>query len=306
VSAEIQEALGTTRPPRGTRWRLAAVPGLVWLVLFVVVPAYAVVAVAMGRVDFLLQPVPAWNPLDWNVGYVADAFSEVVPGGVYWPALRNTLVYVGAALALSIAIGYPVAYYLARHAKRTKGLLLALLIVPFWVSYLMRMLAWLGLLAPDGYVNRFLELFGIDNPPEWLSGNPYSVIIALVYGYLPFFILPVYAGLDRIDQRLIEASRDLGATPARTFLTVTLPLSWPSLLAGGALIVLPMFGDYYTNDLISGSPSTNMLGNSVNLLVQGGPQKNFGAAMVLVMMTILAIGMVYYLWATNRAERRLA
>ncbi len=100
--------------------------------------------------------------------------------------------------------------------------------------------------------------------------------------------------------RLLEAARDLGASRPRTFLRVTLPLSWPSILAGTVLIVLPMFGDYYTNDLISGSPHTNMLGNSVNLLVQGGSQKNLGAALVLVLMTILAIGMLYYLWETSR------
>jgi putrescine transport system permease protein len=287
-------------------WRALAAPGVLWLVLFVVVPAYAVLAVAMGEIDTLLQPVPIWNPLDWNVGFVKEAFSSVVPGGTYWPATRNTILYVAATIALCFAIGYPVAYYIARHAKRSKGLLLLLIFVPFWVSYLMRMLAWIGLLAPDGYVNQFLGDVGIANPPEWLNGNPYSVIAALTYGYIPYFILPVYAGLDRIDGSLLEGARDLGASAWRTFLRVTLPLSWPSILAGTILIMLPMFGDYYTNDLISGSPSTNMLGNSVNLLVQGGPQKNLGAAMVLVLMTLLAVGMVYYLWEIARQERKRA
>ena len=286
-------------------WRSLSVPGVVWLVLFVVVPAYAVLAVAMGKIDTLLQPVPVWNPIDWNVGFVKEAFSSVVPGGTYWSATRNTLVYVGATVALCFAIGYPVAYYIARYADRTKALLLVLIFLPFWVSYLMRMLAWIGLLAPDGYVNVVLGWVGIGHT-DWLDGNPFSVIAALTYGYIPYFILPVYAGLDRIDRRLLEASRDLGASPIRTFARVTLPLSWPSILAGTVLIVLPMFGDYYTNDLISGSPHTNMLGNSVNLLVQGGSQKNLGAAMVLVLMTVLAVGMLYYLWETNRQARRTA
>jgi len=284
-------------------WRGLAIPGVVWLLLFVVVPAYAVVAVAFGKIDTLLQPVPVWNPLDWNVGFVKEAFSGVIPGGTYWSATRNTLLYVGTTVALCFAIGYPVAYYVARLSGRTKGLLLLLIFLPFWVSYLMRMLAWIGLLAPNGYVNEVLGFLGIGHT-DWLDGNPFSVIAALTYGYIPYFILPVYAGLDRIDMRLIEAARDLGASRIRTFLRVTLPLSWPSILAGTVLIVLPMFGDYYTNDLISGSPNTNMLGNSVNLLVQGGSQKNLGAAMVLVLMTILAIGMLYYLWETNRQARR--
>jgi ABC-type spermidine/putrescine transport system permease subunit I len=289
----------------GAIWRNFSIPGVVWLILFVVIPAYAVLAVAMGQIDALLQPVPQWNPIHWNVGFVKEAFTSVVPGGTYWPATRNTLVYVLATVVLCFAIGYPVAYYVARHAGRSKGLLLLLIFLPFWVSYLMRMLAWIGLLAPDGYINVMLGWFGIGHT-EWLSGNAYSVIAALTYGYIPYFILPVYAGLDRIDQRLLEASRDLGANPVRSFLRVTLPLSWPSILAGSVLIVLPMFGDYYTNDLISGSPHTNMLGNSVNLLVQGGSQKNLGAALVLVLMTILAIGMLYYLWETKRQQEKLA
>lgn len=287
-------------------WRSFALPGVVWLVLFVLVPLYAVLAVATGQVNLLNQPVPAWNPLSWNVGYLSQAFGGSLPGGQYWPAVRNTLLYVSASLVLCFAIGYPTAYYIARHARRTKALLLGLLVAPLFISYLLRMLAWIGLLASDGYVDQVLQAIGIAHPPDWLDGNPWSVILALTYGYIPYFILPVYAGLDRIDRSLIEAARDLGATPVRTFLHVVLPLSKPSLLAGGALVVLPMFGDYYTNDLISASPRTNMLGNQINLFLQGGPQQNLGASMVLVMMTVLAVAMLYYVYATAREQRRLA
>jgi ABC-type spermidine/putrescine transport system permease subunit I len=295
----------TTADNRGY-WRAFALPGVGWLVLFVVVPAYALLAIAMGHVNFLLQPVPAWNPANWNPGFLSKAFSGSLPGGEYWPAVRNTLVYVGVSLALCFAIGYPVAYYVARHAKRSKGLLIMLLVIPFWVSYLLRMLAWIGLLSPDGYVNQIMQTFGIAHPPNWLNGNAYSVILALVYGYIPYFILPVFAGLDRIDRSQIEAARDLGATPFGAFMKVTLPLSRPSILAGCALVALPMFGDYYTNDLISASPHTNMLGNEINLFVQGGSEQNLGASLVLVLMAILAVGMGYYLFSTARDARRMA
>jgi putrescine transport system permease protein len=291
---------------RSGYWRSFALPGVLWLFLFVVVPAYALLAIAFGRVDFLFQPVPYWNPLHWNPGYVSQAFSGALPGGEYWPAVRNTLVYVAVSLSLCFLIGYPVAYYVARHAKRTKTLLIVLLVIPFWVSYLLRMLAWIGLLSPDGYVNQIMSWVGITHPPDWLNGNAYSVILALVYGYIPYFILPVFAGLDRIDRSQIEAARDLGATPFQAFMKVTLPLSRPSILAGAALVMLPMFGDYYTNDLISGSPHTNMLGNEINLFVQGGSQKNLGAALVLVLMVIMAVGMAYYLFQTARDTRNLA
>ncbi len=285
-------------------WRNFTFPGVAWLVLFVVVPAYAVVAIAMGRESFLYQPLPAWNPLHWNPGYLSEAFSGSVPGGEFWPAVRNTIVYVCVSLLLCFAIGYPVAYYVARHAKRTKTLLIVLLVIPFWVSYLLRMLAWIGLLAPDGYVNQIMQAIGISNPPDWLDGNAYSVILALLYGYIPYFILPVFAGLDRIDGSQIEAARDLGATPFSAFMKVTLPLSRPFILAGSALVALPMFGDYYTNDLISASPRTNMLGNEINLFFQGGTEKNLGASLVIVLMTILGFGMAYYLFQTLRDARR--
>jgi len=281
-------------------WRALALPGLGWLCLFAVVPVYVLVAVAMGRIDELFQPVPAWLPGTWNAGFLNKALSGALPGGEYWSTVRNTLVYVAAALALCVAVGYPVAYYLARHVRRTKALLLVLLVLPFWVSYLMRMLAWVGLLSTDGYVNRLLQAVGVARPPDWLGGHPLSLIAALAYGYLPFFILPLYAGLDRIDRRVLDAARDLGASPRGAFLRVTLPLSAPALLGGGALVVLPMFGDFYTNDLISGSPRTTMLGNQVNLFILGGPQKNLGAALVIVMMVILLIGMAAYVYASTR------
>ena len=289
-----------------SQWRAFALPGVVWLLLFTVVPAYALLAMAFGRENFLLQPLPAWNPGTWNVGYLLKSISGSLPGGEFWPSVRNTLVYVAASLGLCFVIGYPVAYYVARHARRTKALLIVLLVIPFWVSYLLRMLAWIGLLSSDGYVNKLLIDIGIAHPPNWLNGNAYSVILALVYGYIPYFILPVFAGLDRIDRHQIEAARDLGCTPFRAFLHVTLPLSRPSLLAGSALVVLPMFGDYYTNDLISASPHTNMLGNEINLFVQGGPQKNLGASLVAVLMAILMVGMTYYVIQTARDARRLA
>ena len=211
--------------------------------------------------------------------------------------------YVAISLAGCLLIGYPVAYYLARHARRTKGILLVLLIVPFWVSYLMRMLAWIGLLLPDGLVNRSLIHLGvISQPVGWLDGRPTSVILALIYGYVPYLILPLYAVLDRIDRSVLEAGRDLGASPIRTFFHVTLPLSRNGILAASVLITLPMFGDYYTNDVISGSPHTSMIGNQINLYFQGGTQKTVGACLVIVLSVFLALLMSYYLWATVRAS----
>jgi spermidine/putrescine transport system permease protein len=162
-------------------------------------------------------------------------------------------------------------------------------------------------LQDDGYVNDLLlALRVVPDPVRWLSGNPYTVIIALVYGYLPFFIVPLYATLDRIDARLLDASRDLGVGAARTFLHVTLPLSRPGLITATVVTALPMFGDYYTNSLVSGSPTTSMVANEIEFYLLGGSRKQIGASLVLLLSGLLLILMAYYLVSTHRAERASA
>jgi putrescine transport system permease protein len=290
-------------------WTALAAPGMLWLGLFFLVAFYAVVAVGLGNVTELYQPVPHWNPFGWNVGYVWRALQDVLPGGRSWDVFHRTLVYVVVAVVLSLAIGYPVAYYVSRHAGRWKAPLLVLLVLPFWISYLMRMFAWTNLLDSGGYVARALDALSIDTLLEkvgllsggdWLGGQPIAVIMGLVYGYVPYLIIPLYAALDRIDQRLIEAARDLGAPPAQAFRRVVLPLSKAGTLGAVVLIALPMFGDYYTPDLMSGSPKTAMLGNAINGYVQGGPDKALGAALTLLLSAFLLVFMLYYLRTLRR------
>ena len=286
-------------------WPAFALTGVVWLVVLFLVPLYAVIGVAFGTVDpIFFNPEPAWNPLEWNVGYLNEVLGRLVPGEDLWTVALRTIQYVAISVALCIAIGYPVAYYIARHAGRWKTLLLILLILPFWVSYLMRMLAWVNLLADDGYVNRFLIWAHVLSEPRgWLDGQASSVILALTYGYIPFFILPLFAALDRIDRSHLEAARDLGASRFRTFLHVTLPLSKIGILGGCVLIALPMFGDYYTPDIISGSPRTSMIGNQIDLYFYGGPQPTVGAALTVVLSGFLVVVMAYYLVTVSRAQR---
>jgi spermidine/putrescine transport system permease protein len=293
-------------------WRVLAVPGVVWLSLFFLVAMYAVLSVALGNQDTLNQPVPYWNPLDWNVGYLLETLRNIWHGGPFLKVFLRTVAFVAVAMGLSLLIGYPVAYYAARHASRWRGLVLLLLVLPFWINYLMRMLAWINLLSPGGWGTRFLHDFGIEALFEklgllsqdggWLDGQSSSVVIALVYGYIPFLILPLYAALDRIDQRHIEAARDLGASPFAAFRRVTLPLSIPGILAGTVLIALPMFGDYYTQDLISASPRTNMIGNQIDEFARQGSQKTVGAVLTMLLALVLLVLMFYYLRTTRRAD----
>ena len=292
-------------------WRFLALPGVAWLSLFFLVAFYAVLCVAFGNQNTLNEPVPIWNPLDWNVGYVLEVLENIRDGGQYLTVFLRTFAFVGIAIALALLVGYPVAYFAARHAGKWRGLILLLLVLPWWINYLMRMLAWINLLSADGWGTKVLHYTSIDqlfialglleNEGGWLEGQPSTVVIALVYGYIPFLILPLYAALDRIDQRHIEAARDLGASTFQAFRRVTLPQSMPGILAGVVLIALPMFGDYYTNDLVSNSPKTSMIGNQIDQATRQGSQKTIGAVLTIVLAAVLLVFMLYYLRATRRA-----
>ncbi len=282
-------------------WAALAAPGAFWLLFFFAVPFYAVACVAFGTVDPIFRDaIPQWNPLNWSFGEFNAVFSSVTSGplrGVF----ARTIVYVISAMIISFAIGFPVAYYLARHAGKRRMLLLLLIIAPFWVNYLMRMLAWVNLLSPSGLFSRFVGIFGVQY--NWLDGSPITVILGLVYGYIPFLILPLYATLERLDWRLVEAARDLGATSRQAFRVVTVPMAKAGVAAAAILIALPMFGDYYTNDLLSRSPKTEMLGNQIDYYINSSSQPQRGAILVIMLSTLLLVALSWYLRSTSRVGK---
>jgi spermidine/putrescine transport system permease protein len=281
-------------------WPLLAVPGTVWLLVLFVAPMYVVLAVLFGGVDPILrQPVPVWNPLAWDFSQFTYVLEHIAgPDGFFGPALVRTAVYVLVASVLCLLVGYPVAYYTARFAGRWRGLLLTLLIAPFWISYMMRMLAWVNLLQNDGLVNRVLTLGGLfDTRVSWLSGNPTTVVLGLVYGYVPYMVLPLFAGLDRIPAAMQEAARDLGAGRFETFRRVTWPMSRQAVVVSLLVTTLPMLGDYYTNDLLSASPGTSMVGNLINNSVLTPGQTGQAGAFVMLGLLASAVPMLVYVRA---------
>jgi len=285
-------------------WIALAAPGIIWLIVLFIVPFYAVLAIAMGKLDQLFEsPVAVWNPLQWSSSNVIDVARDLVGSASFaGPIVIRTIVYVAVGSLLCLAIGYPAAYFVARFAGRRKGLFLVLLIAPFWISYMMRMLAWVDLLQTNGYANKALGWFGI-SPVNWLGGKPVTVILGLVYGYIPYLILVLYAGLDRIDPALIEAGRDLGLGRIRTFVRITLPLSRQPILTGLLITVLPMIGDYYTNQLLSGAASTSMIGNLIEGQLGTPGLEGQGAVLSLLLLLVLLIPMIYYVVATNRSSQ---
>jgi ABC-type spermidine/putrescine transport system permease subunit I len=289
--------------PRGF-WPSFAGPGGIWIAIFFVIPFYLVFAVAFGTTDLFGNPFPIYQPWYWSTQVFAETMSRVCcgSGAFYVPAYVRTISYAAFATLLCLIIGYAVAYFVARYGGRRKVLYLMLLVAPFWISYLMRMYAWQSLLTEDGYVNKvFMFLHVIATPVNWQEGKPITVILGLVYGYIPYMILPLYAGLDRIDGAMLEAGRDLGAGPVRTFFRVTLPLSRPAILAGIVIVGLPMFGDYYTNNMLSNSPRTTMIGNLIDNALSNPRGSTEAASLVITLLVILLIPLLYYVRSTRVA-----
>jgi ABC-type spermidine/putrescine transport system permease subunit I len=289
-------------------WIALAAPGILWLILLFIVPFYAVLGIAEGQLNRLTEsPIAQYNPLHWSSSNVINVWHDLIGATSFaGPIVVRTIVYVAVASVLSLVLGYPAAYFVARFAGRRKGLFLVLLIAPFWISYMMRMLAWIDLLQVNGYVNKslsFLHITSSASPIDWLGGKPLTVILGLVYGYIPYLILVLYAGLDRIDPSLIEAGRDLGLGRARTFIRVTLPLSRQPILTGMLITVLPMLGDYYTNQLLSGAPNTSMIGNLIEGQLGTPGLQGQGAVLSLLLLLVLIVPMIYYVVATNRTSR---
>jgi ABC-type spermidine/putrescine transport system permease subunit I len=303
---------GPRRPDRAAKpyqpnkwfWMLIAAPGMIWLLVLFVIPFYAVLAIGEGKLNVRTEsPIAVYNPFTWSSANLSNVVHDVFGKASFvLPIVWTTIWYVAVASALSLLIGYPAAYFVARFAGRRKGFFLVLLVAPFWISYMMRMLAWIDLLQTNGYLNKALSFIGLGSP-NWLGGHPYTVILGLVYGYIPYLILVLYAGLDRIDPSLLEAGRDLGLGRLATFWRVTLPLSRQPILTGMLITVLPMLGDYFTNQLLSGSPHTSMIGNVIDGQLTTPYAAGQGAILSLAVLAVLIVPMIYYVVQTNRASQ---
>jgi len=296
----------STRAQRLT-WPILGLPAIAWMFLFLLIPFYVLLCTAFGSVDPLFQTsIPTWNPLEWRFTQVLIVYDRLFgPENFYLPAVLRTISFVSIAVVISLIIAFPIAYFTAKYAGRYKALVLTLLVAPFFISYMMRMLAWVNLLQRDGIVNNVISLGGL-LPVEvnWLSGKSYTVVMGLIYGYVPYMILPLFAALDRISPSLLEAARDLGAGGFDVFKRVIFPLSIPGIAAGTLLIALPMMGDYFTTDLLSGSPETSMIGNLINTSILAPGQSGQAAALILVLLVVLAAPMIWYTRSTVSAEAR--
>jgi len=263
---------------------LLLLPAGLWLILFFAVPAVQLFFTSLYDRSGSLQ-----------TGYVMAWAFENYPDAldVYSTQLIRSFGYAGIATLLGILLGYPLAYAIAQKAGRWKNLLLVCVVAPMFTSFLVRTLAWKTILSDNGWLVSVLRDVGILGDNGRLLATPAAVILGLTYNFLPFLVLPLYASLERLDPRLLEASRDLYASPMRTFFKVTLPLSLPGLVAGTLLFFIPAAGDYINAELL-GTPNTYMVGNVIDsafLVRLDYPQ---GAALsFLLMAAILILVFVY-------------
>jgi putrescine transport system permease protein len=233
-----------------------------WLSLFALLPLAIVLKISFAE---SVLGIPPYGPLiDTSDGTPSLAatlenYERLLTDSLYGRAYLSSIYYAAGTAALCLLLGYPMAYAVARAPKAWRVTLLMMVILPFWTSFLLRVYAWIGLLKGNGFINNALAWLGLVSEPLPLLNNSFSVFVGLVYGYLPFMVLPLYAQLEKLDPALLEAAADLGARPWRAFLSVTLPLSLPGVAAGSLLVFIPAVGEFVIPELLGG-PDTLMIG----------------------------------------------
>lgn len=248
----------------GQRGLLVAALPYLWLLAFFLLPFAIVLRIALSDAATDLPPYAPHFPgfdgwRDFLAGLDLENFRLLGDDPLYWQSYLSSLRIAGLTTLVALAIGYPLAYAMALAPQRWQGALIVLVILPFWTSFLIRVYAWIGILRPDGLLDMALMGVGLTSEPLRLLNTDAAVLIGMVYSYLPFMVLPLYATLQKLDGTLLEAAADLGAPPLKAFLTVTLPLSLPGILAGSTLVFIPAIGEFVIPDLLGG-PDTLMVG----------------------------------------------
>ncbi len=267
-------------------------PGMLWLALFYLAPLFTLLRLSLST---LPSRFAVEAEFDWNFDNYVDAFTD------FAPQFQRAFMYAGIATVLTIAIGYPLAYVIAFRGGKYRTLLLGLVVIPFFTSYLIRTIAWRSLLSDQGMIVDGIQAFRLDWVLETLGimddgrliNTPAAVIFGLTYNFLPFMILPIYVSLEKIDIRLLDAAKDLYSTSTSAFAKIVVPLSLPGIFAGTLLTFIPAAGDF-VNSLYLGSPNTTMIGNSIQdqFLVQNNVP--LASAMSFVLMFIITVFVLIY------------
>jgi putrescine transport system permease protein len=287
--------------------RIASISPYLWLVLFFLVPFAFVLKISLSQTAIAKPPyLPLFDPTQGFAALKAafaalslDNFRLLVADDLYVLAYLRSLVVAAVSTSILLVIGYPIAYGMARLPQRWQSVAMMLVIVPFWTSFLIRVYAWINILQHDGLLNNvLLALHLISAPLVWLSTDS-AMYVGLVYSYLPFMILPLYATLSRMDPALLEAASDLGASPRQAFWLVTFPLSLPGVAAGVLLCFIPIVGEFVTPDLLAGSDSL-MIGQTLWLEFFTNKDWPVASAAAVLLLALLLVPLTLY----DRLQRR--
>jgi len=287
ISAAAADNLGASaykRRPSWVAWLVFA-PLAAWLILFVIVPTLTLVALSfgeqrgLGTVEFTFTLENYQRAFNWTWLKV------------FWTSIWYALLTTG----ICMVIGYPVAYYIGRSPENMRNMLLTLVMIPFWTSFLIRTYAWITILSKEGLINSFLVAARIVPEPITILYTPFAAILGLVYNYLPFMILPIYTSVERLDNAMIEAAYDLGARPVRAFSQIIIPLTSPGIIAGALLVFVPSIAMFaITNLMGGGDPPT--IGEVIYKQFTSGRAQPFGAALG----TLLLLIFIFTLWIGRR------
>jgi spermidine/putrescine transport system permease protein len=270
---------------KGWNLRLAGLlaPVTLWLGLFFLVPLLLILAYSFGT-----SGVYGGITLGFNPGNYLKVFDPL-----YLEIVVRTFIIAGINTLICLLLGYPLAYFIAFKGRRWKTMLIMLVMVPFWTSFLIRAYAWVVILNGNGVANKTLQFLGIADEPVNLIFTPGAVTLGMAYAYLPFMILPLYAALEKFDGRLKEAAQDLGASRWATFWRVTFPLSLPGVIAGSILVFIPSAGEFVIPNLLGGS-RTVMIGNLVQQQFLQARDWAFGSALAMILAVLLLAAILFY------------
>jgi putrescine transport system permease protein len=283
-------------PRRAAAALVPAIPYL-WLGLLFLLPMLIVLKISLSDTAVAQPPYrPVFDASSWRdflAGLDFENFAFLAEDELYWAATLSSLRIALVSTLLLILVGYPIAYAMARAPARWRPLLVAMVILPFWTSFLIRIYAWVAILKPEGFLNQALMGLGLISEPVQILNTETAVYIGILYAYLPFMVLPLYASLEKIDPSLTEAALDLGSPPWRSFWSVTVPLSLPGVVAGSLLCFIPAVGEFVIPDLLGGS-ETLMIGRQLWTEFFNNRDWPLASAVALVLLVLLVVPIVLY------------
>jgi putrescine transport system permease protein len=294
----MDQSKGTVR---GFGARLVVAVPYLWLVVFFLIPFLIVLKISLSQTAIAQPPYlpvldlsAGWNGIKTFVaGLDLDNFATLLSDDIYARSYLKSLEVAAVSTVILLVIGYPLAYGMARAPRRLQAVLVMLVILPFWTSFLIRVYAWTNILQSDGLLNRVLQAFHlVDAPVAWLSSDT-AIYIGIVYSYLPFMVLPLYATLEKMDETLLEAAADLGAPRWKAFWLVTVPLSLPGVGAGALLCFIPITGEFVIPDLLGGSNSL-MIGQTLWTEFFANKDWPVASAIAVVLLCLLVVPMALY------------